>query len=290
MTEYGWPVLYVLFVWWFSTGAVLYVIGLPRRMYPALLAAASALSGLAIYGLATSADDGSVTGAYLAFTAALVVWGWHEMSFLTGLVTGPRTTPLSTGAVGMTRFREASETLLYHEIAIVLTLVVIGAVTLGQSNETGFWTFFVLWAMRLSAKLNVYFGVPNLTEEFLPPHLTYLKTYFRRQPMNLLFPVSVTASTIAAVAVAMAAAGSPSEGQGAGLALVTALLVLAIIEHWFLVLPIPAAALWTWGLASRDLPSVEDLRSSVPEADRSPSLPPRAAVIGLDEKRSWSAS
>ena len=26
----------------------------------------------------------------------------------------------------------------------------------------------VLWVMRVSAKLNVFLGVPNLTEEFLP--------------------------------------------------------------------------------------------------------------------------
>ncbi|MGQ3058344.1 MAG: DUF3623 family protein, partial [Nevskia sp.] len=29
------------------------------------------------------------------------------------------------------------------------------------------------------------------------------------------------------------------------------LLSLAVLEHWFLVLPIPADALWRWGLSSR---------------------------------------
>ena len=30
------------------------------------------------------------------------------------------------------------------------------------------------------------------------------------------------------------------------------LLALAILEHWFMVLPLPANALWSWGLRSRD--------------------------------------
>ena len=46
---------------------------------------------------------------------------------------------------------------------------------------------------------------------------------------------------------ALAAAGF----EAVGLALVTALLALAILEHWFLVLPLPDAALWTWVLRTR---------------------------------------
>ena len=48
--------------------------------------------------------------------------------------------------------------------------------------------------MRLSANL----GVPNLAEELLPEHLHDLKSFLTRKPMNLLFPVSVTVSTLIA--------------------------------------------------------------------------------------------
>ena len=68
--------------------------------------------------------------------------------------------------------------------------------TWGAPNQIGVWTFVILWLMRLSAKLNVYLGVPNLTEEFLPDDLAYLKSYFANAPMNLLFPISVTPSTL----------------------------------------------------------------------------------------------
>ena len=37
----------------------------------------------------------------------------------------------------------------------------------------------------------------------------------------------------------------------AGFLLVVALLALAILEHWFLVVPLPSLVLFRWGLASR---------------------------------------
>ena len=50
--------------------------------------------------------------------------------------------------------------------------------------------------MHQSAKLNMFFGVPNLGEEMLPEHLRYLASFMTRRPMNMFFPVSVTVSTI----------------------------------------------------------------------------------------------
>ena len=47
--------------------------------------------------------------------------------------------------------------------------------------------------------MNLYFGMPNLGEEMLPEHLRYLISYMRRKPMNLLFPFSVSLSTVVTV-------------------------------------------------------------------------------------------
>jgi putative photosynthetic complex assembly protein 2 len=184
--------------------------------------------------------------------AALLVWGWHEMSFLTGVVTGPRTTEAPRRVRGRAGLWPAIETLLYHEVAILLTGLVLFAMLWGSPNEVGLWTFVILWVMRISAKLNVYLGVPNLTEEFLPTHLTYLKSYFCRRSMNLLFPFSVTLSTIATwVLITEAGTAGGTFEQTAATFLAT-LMALALIEHWFLVVPLPSAALWSWGLWSRE--------------------------------------
>ena len=94
--------------------------------------------------------------------------------------------------------------------------------------------------------------IANLAEQFLPDHLQYLKSFLRKKPMNLLFPVSVTGGTIvAALLIRHAVAAEAGSFDATAFTFVGALLVLAVIEHWFLVLPIADAALWSWGLRSR---------------------------------------
>jgi putative photosynthetic complex assembly protein 2 len=249
---HGLPVIYALFVWWFSTGAVLYVIGMPARTFTKSMLAATVVLAASLWGIAVTAYDETVWGAYAAFTCGILVWGWHEMSFLTGLVTGPRRSELPDASQGLGRLVPAIETVIFHEIAIFLTVIALAALTWGAPNTIALWTFVILWLMRLSAKINVYLGVPNLTEEFLPPHLTYLKTYFRRRPMNLFFPVTVTVSTVV-TGLLVAAALHPTLGAptATGLTFLATLMALAVLEHWFLVLPIPAAAMWAWGMSSR---------------------------------------
>ncbi len=83
-------------------------------------------------------------------------------------------------------------------MALVLLAGAVAAVTWGGVNQTGMWTFLVLWIMRQSAKLNIFLGARNLNESFLPAHLKYLQTYFTRKAMNPLFPFSVLLSSLVA--------------------------------------------------------------------------------------------
>ena len=141
---------------------------------------------------------------------------------------------------------------MHHELALVMLGAAVLAATWGGANQTGLWTFLILWVMRQSAKLNVFLGVRNLNEGFLPPHLKYLQTYFKRSGMNPLFPVSIAVSTMLVIPLWQAAlAPGASAFQVTSQGLLAALLSLAILEHWFLVLPLPFEALWNWGLRSR---------------------------------------
>lgn len=256
MADYLLPAGFALFVWWFSTGAVLYAIGRPRDTHKTAMGLMTVTAVIALYLLWAWRDEATVTGAYVAFLAALTVWAWHEMSFLMGFVTGPRTTPCPNRDMApmghRAPFIPAMQTLIYHEIAIALTVVSIALLTLGAANHVGLWTFGILWLMRLSSKFNIFLGVRNLTEQFLPDHLKYLTSYFCRRPMNALFPFSVSIATVSATlmgAAAVHAAATPF--QIAAWTFLTILMALAVLEHWFLVLPLPAERLWTWGLASR---------------------------------------
>lgn len=242
------PALFALFVWWGSTAAVLFFDNLPGRTHRWTMAAATALAVLGAWGMMTVKDGTDPVHAYLGFLAGLALWGWHEVSFLLGYVTGANRRPCPPDAAGWRRFRLAAGTLMHHELAILATAAVMAVAVWGAPNQTALWTFLVLWIMRLSAKLNIFLGVSNLAEEFLPPHLTYLKTYFTRARMNPLFPVSVGLGSLVAAVLTWAAIASPSPFETTALALTAALLALAILEHLFLVLPLPDAALWRWAL------------------------------------------
>jgi putative photosynthetic complex assembly protein 2 len=256
MSQYAYPALHGLLIWWFSTALILFLDGLPKRTFRWSITAATGTLVLAIYGLITSASDTSIVGAYTAFTCAVLIWGWLEISFYMGYVTGPRTHHCSHGCSGWRHFGHAIEASLYHEIAVLLLAGLVIGLTWRVPNHFGTWTFVVLWWMHQSARLNVFLGVSNLNAEFLPEHLAHIKSFFRSAPMNLLFPFSVTLSTIAAVVLAQQAAAPEADPfRTAGFTLVTTMMVLAILEHWFLVLPISAArlwnSLWQWSLGTR---------------------------------------
>jgi putative photosynthetic complex assembly protein 2 len=245
--------LFTVFVWWFTTGAILYLDGLPRRTFKVSMAVATVLLVLALYGAWALQDDTTVTGAFVAFSCALIAWGWNEMAFLMGFLTGPRRIACPPGVDGLTRLSYAVQVVLWHEIAIAVTGLAILALTVDGANKVAFQTFALLWVLRLSAKANVFLGVRNFSEEFLPVHLRYIESYFRRASMNAVFPLSITGTTLLVGILAhrmLAADATPFEVTAATLLCVLA--ALALLEHWLLVLPISATALWRWGLASRE--------------------------------------
>jgi putative photosynthetic complex assembly protein 2 len=249
MSEFAAPALFALFLWWWSTGAILWLVGMPRHTHRWSMLGATLLLPMALWGVLGSAGDASVLGAYLAFSGAVAIWGWHEMTFLMGYVTGPNTRPCPPHLTGWRRLKAATNTVIYHEVALALTAGILVWLLWGSPNQVAVWTFLVLWVMRLSAKLNVYFGVPNMTDEFLQPHLEYLTSYFRKGPVCWLFPVVVTGGTVAVGLMAWTAlAPATPTATTVGLVLAGTLLLLAVIEHWFLVLPLRDAALWRWAL------------------------------------------
>jgi putative photosynthetic complex assembly protein 2 len=70
--------------------------------------------------------------------------------------------------------------------------------------------------------------------------------------MNSLFPISVLGATVIAVMLWQAACADGVTGFDAtSLTFAATLLSLAILEHWFLVLPLPSEALWNWVLRER---------------------------------------
>lgn len=251
MIEHAVPVAFALLLWWASTGAIIYADGLPERTFHWTFLTATVLACLALGIIVETRDATTAGGAYLAFSAGLVTWAWLELAFYLGYVTGPRKTACPPTCRGLLHFWHAIETVLWNQIANIGVAALIVWLTWGGENLTAVWTFAVLWLMQQSAKLNVYLGVRNLNTHFLPSHLSHLKAFMSQRPMNLFFPVSVSLATVAFVLILdQAHSADLSDGASVGLGLIATLLALAILEHWFLVLPVPAERLWDWSMAS----------------------------------------
>jgi putative photosynthetic complex assembly protein 2 len=245
--------LFALFVWWFSTGAILWVVSRADRGgrlgYANAVVLGLPFLALGCAGVNHSLGDPSVFGVYTGFLSAILIWGWIELAFLAGVITGPYARPCPPGVEGWPRFLRAWGAIAYSEMALIAAMLLLVLASQGAPNQFALWTFVVLFAARITAKLNVYLGVPNINEQFLPSPVRHLSSHFRKAPMNGFFPWSVTLLTFAVACwIERLVDAPPGSGAAAGFALLAALTALALFEHWMMVLPLPDAALWTWAL------------------------------------------
>jgi putative photosynthetic complex assembly protein 2 len=247
--EFLLPLLVAILMWWLGTGAVILLdrhpAALGRSLWTFLVM--TGITAGAVLCVQRSSQGTQVVHAYAGFACALVLWGWHEVAFLGGWITGPRREPLSCDAPPFRRLSEAVQVVLWHELALIGTVVALWA-WLGQSaNPITASTFTLLYVMRASAKINLYLGVRNLGLEFLPDRLIYVGSYFARRRFNGLMPVSLVLGLLLAVWWVIQAVHL-SGGVQAGRLLLAALLLLAVAEHLMMVVPVQPSALWRWAL------------------------------------------
>ncbi len=251
----AWPILYVALVWFISTGAIIWLDNRSPVTYGASLMGATVVAGIAVCAVIVSLNDTSATGAYTAFAAATAIWGWHEMSFLMGIVMGPNRSDCPPGLTGWARFKAATATLIHHEIALAITCAALYALCWGHPNMLAAHVFGLLFVMRLSTKFNIFFGVANFSADIMPPRLAYLKSYFRTAPMNWFFPFSLVATAMLTWTFLNAAQAAPTgSGEAVGAIMLFTLVSLALLEHAFLMMPLRDSLLWDWAFPGKSGP------------------------------------
>ena len=261
---------YTLFAWWFCTGVIFYLDGLPKRTYWMSLSAASFVAACAIIGVIASSRVETVSSAYVAFTCAVLIWGWQEMLFLMGVLAGPSKAPLPAGVSESMRFKLATRSVIHHELALLGVGILLLLVTWRSPNQVGGATYMLLWLMRLSAKLNLFVGVRNTYAHLLPAHIAYLGSYFRqRKTVSAFFVISTTFAILLTTSLWLFVSfGTSQFFSQTGATLIASLMTLAVIEHFFLVLPIPMERLWSAALANRkNSASRNDTASAITAAD-----------------------
>ncbi len=246
------PMVVTLLVWFFATGLIAWLDNRDRATFPRALMMAGATGIAGLIAVVVGSNLSTIAGAYIGFIGALMVWSWHEASFLMGAVAGPRREPSRPSARGWERFIDASSTLIYHEIALALTALMLLSLSWNAPNPAGAQVFLLLFALRLCSKLALYAGVPNEIGTLLPPHLQYLCSYFGPQRFSGTFVCSLVATiSLACWLGAQALAAPASSTEAVSASLLFALSVLGAVEHIFFALPFRDGALWGWALPAR---------------------------------------
>lgn len=194
-----------------------------------------------------SMQENSNLNAYIGFISTIVVWGWHELSFLTGWISGSRKQALDPNLKTWSRFKQSVLVIWHHELALVLNLLLLMGMQVGHPNHTAICTFTLLWLMRLSSKLNLFFGVPQVGEQYLPHQLSYMGSYFRKSEVGIFFYFTMCLSSVTWVVLVWQA----HEGQVAITShwvLLASLLGLAIVEHLLMMIPLSLERVWGWAL------------------------------------------
>ncbi len=262
LTDIWITALFAMFIWWFSTGVILLVV---RRadLLGGPAPAKATLFGLPLLALgvafiAISSDGGGVGSVYLAFLGALGIWGWIEMAFLTGVITGPEKRECPPALQGHARFTRAWWTVAHHELALLAGLVMVETLARGAENDVAFYAYLILFVARILAKLNVFFGVPRINTEFVPRPLAHLTSYFRHGPITAMFPLAITILSFGTACFMQRLWAAETETAIVAATLLTTLSALALLEHWLMVVPLPDAKLWRWMLpAPNDMTSEE---------------------------------
>ncbi|MEI6044194.1 MAG: putative photosynthetic complex assembly protein PuhE [Chloroflexota bacterium] len=269
------PIVAAVLLWWGATGIIIYVCG-RKQWRPWVFGVVSAVQPFAFWQLWSTRDSADVGGTFAAFFWAVIIWSWIETSYYSGFVVGRATPDLEPDAPTGLRFRRAISANLYHELFIIGLSVVVVLVGWGGRNEIGLWAFMILHWTHQSAKINVFLGVNNLTTDYLPDNLKYMAQYFTKKPINSFFPLSVTISIIVATVLFGNTISAGSSGQQVGQALLFIMMSAAVLEHWWLVTPMPSTV-WQWALKSRQ---TEQAEPSLEMTETIPTLPAVQIICG----------
>lgn len=242
--------LFSMFSWWFGTGVILWLVRRPTPARGLRILGMCVVLLASVGGAWLSMQSHGSLQAFVGFASVIAMWGCHELAFLSGWLIGPRREPLSPGLGMYPRFVQSLQAILHHELGLLLNFGLLVWLQVGHPNHVAICTFALLWIMRLSAKLNLFIGVPQLGEQYLPGHLEYLGSYFQRGKVGLFFCVSITLATLAWLwLVAQAVVGAVE--LSTGWVLLATLLALAIIEHLLMMFPLQLQHLWGWALGVR---------------------------------------
>ena len=172
--------LIAVFLWWLMTGLALMSVHQSRRTQCIIFMLTTLSMGGALFLVEPNAALATTSATIAGFAMGLGIWGWLELSYLMGYITGPvkESATVSQSYSQVRRFQQALGTTIYHELLVVAVVGGVCVLGAGLPNPTIQNTLAVLWLMRWSTKLNLFFGVRHFNSEWLPAHMRYITSFF----------------------------------------------------------------------------------------------------------------
>jgi len=144
-------------LWWLMTGLALMSVHQPRALQQPIFLLSTIFATAAIWGVQGNAASHTTMATVTGFAMGLVIWAWLELSYLMGYITGPVKRPATESMSLPVRFYNALGTTIYHEFLVVAVVGIVCILGAGLPNPTIQNTLAVLWLMRWSTKLNLFF-------------------------------------------------------------------------------------------------------------------------------------
>ena len=242
-----------LFMWWFLTGLILFIVkkvdDTSDKAHTFVTLIFTPVIFIGIYLYFNSLSSLHLSSIYSAFFGSLLIWAWFELAFLSGFIAGPSKYVCPKGINQMKRFSYALSNIAYSEAILLFSMLIMVYFSFGAENLLGLWTFGILFFARICAKLNLFLGVPSINTEFLPSPVTHLASYFRVGSTSWFFPVSISLISFTLFFLVDKIFDANNQvPTTVGYTLLASLTTLALIEHWFMVVPLRDAELWKWML------------------------------------------
>ena len=242
-----------VFFWWFLTGLILFIVkkvdDLNPKAHITVTLIFSPVICIGIYLFFNSLQTITLSSIYSSFFGSILIWAWFELAFLSGFITGPSKQICPEHINQIKRFGYALSTIAYSELILFVTLFIMFYFSLNAENTIGLWTFWILFFARICAKLNLFLGVPNVNTEFLPSPVMHLASYFRVGSTSWFFPVSISLISFTLFFLVDNIFNANNQTPSViGYTLLASLTTLALVEHWFMVVPLRDAELWKWML------------------------------------------
>ncbi len=236
-------------LWWLLTGIALMCVHQAPSVRKWVLGVATVIAGASFWILPETAATHSISSVLMGFLIALLIWGWLELVYLMGYVTGPNKHQAPGGAPTAKRFMLALATIIYHE-ALALTVIVLAFLQVGLegNNLVTPLVLSVLWIMRCSTKLNLFFGVRHFNENWLPKSLNYVASFIVVGKNSALIVPTTFMAALLAAALFFAGLNAASPTAELTLYLLAWVSTLAVLEHFFLMYPLGEHALWRWAM------------------------------------------